>query len=116
MSWSSTRPGPPQPVAPGFSKLESEAAWRKQAGSAREGQGDTGDGLGTAGGPRQSGWEEVGSRETGGTWRCDDRVDKMKVREGVREGKKEVYRKVGSVVGGKPGDCACKENISRRRK
>lgn len=38
------------------------------------------------GGPRQSGWEEVGSRETGGTWRCDDRVDKMKAREGAREG------------------------------
>ena len=32
------------------------------------------------------------------------------------EDKKEVYRKVGSVVGGKPGDCACKGNISGRMK
>lgn len=41
--------------------------------------------LGPPGGPRQSGREEVGFRETGGTWRCDDRVDKMKVREEPQE-------------------------------
>lgn len=41
--------------------------------------------LGPPGGPRQTGQEEVGPRETGRTGRCDDRVDKMKVREESQE-------------------------------
>ena len=49
----------------------------------------------------------MGSTETGGTWRCDDRVDKMKAREGVREGERRVIGKDGAAVPGHQGLLCC---------